>query len=66
MIAPNIILIRRNMIVHKLRRGGALSESTAMTLAEAGVRNPGGFMHITDFLVRKGIILRTSDGRYYF
>ena len=53
------------MIVHKLRWSGAFSESTAVTLAEAGVRNPGGFMHITDFLVRKGTIRRTADGRYY-
>lgn len=65
MIAPNIILLRKNMIIGKLGACGAFSESTAVTLAEAGVRNPGGFMHITDFHVRKGTIRRTADGRYY-
>lgn len=65
MIAPNVILIRRNMIIGKLRACGARSGSMAVTLAEAGVRNPGGFAHITDWMVRKGFIHRTSDGRYY-
>ena len=64
MIAP-IILLRRNTIIGKLRACGARSESTAKTLAEAGVRNPECFAHITDWMVRKGYIFRTADGRYY-
>ena len=65
MTAPNIILLRKNMIIGKLRACGAVSAETALTLADAGVRNPDGFSHITDWLVRKGMLKRTPDGRYY-
>ena len=53
------------MIIGKLRACGAVSAETALTLADAGVRNPDGFSHITDWLVRKGMLKRTPDGRYY-
>ncbi len=62
---PPIPLIRANHILKRLRSCGAVSEQTAKTLAEAGVINPGRFKRITQTLVRRGIIRRTSSGRYY-
>ena len=62
---PPIPVIRRNMIVRKLQRCGAVSEETAKTLAEAGVLNPNGFARLTEILVKRGIIKTTGDGRYY-
>ena len=62
---PPIPLIRRNVIVNSLKACGATSETTAKTLAEAGVINPNGFKRITDRLVKRGEIYRTPDGRYY-
>ena len=61
----NVILIRKNMIIGKLKACGAYSPDTALTLADAGVRHPDRFMHVTDWLVRKGWVNRTADGRYY-
>ena len=62
---PPIPLIRRNVIVKHLRACGAVSESTAKTLAEAGVINPNGFKRITNHLVESGVIHKTSDNNYY-
>jgi len=65
MAFPPIPLIRRNMIVRKLRKCGAVSAETAKTFAEAGVINPNGFKHITDVLIKRGTIKKTADGKYY-
>ena len=62
---PPIPLIRKKVIVKKLLESGAMSESAAKTLAEAGVINPNGFQGITDRLVAAGVIHRTSDNKYY-
>lgn len=62
---PPIPLIRRNIILKNLKTCGAVSEQTAKTLADAGVINPNGFKRITETLVRRGVIHKTSDGRYY-
>ena len=62
---PPIPLIRRNVIVKQLTACGATSESTAKSLAEAGVINPNGFKRITDRLVSAGVIHKTQDGKYY-
>lgn len=62
---PPIPLIRSRVIVHRLRACGAHSEETARTLQEAGVINPNAFRRITERLVSRGTIHRTSDGRYY-
>ena len=57
--------MRRNLILRKLIIAGADSPETAVTLAEAGVINPDAFTRLNDWLVRKGWIRRTADGRYY-
>ena len=62
---PPVLLIRRNHIMLKLAAAGANSPETAVTLAEAGVMNSKGFKRFTDFLVGRGIIHRTEDGKYY-
>ncbi len=62
---PPVPLIRRNIIVKSLSNCGAVSERTAKTFAEAGIINPGGFKRITEMLVKRGTIHRTTDGRYY-
>ena len=58
-------MIRRNVILKRLGRSGALSAETAKTLSEAGVTNPCAFPLVTERMVRKGLIRRTDDGRYY-
>lgn len=65
MAFPPIPLIRRNLIVNKLRKCGAVSAETAKTFAEAGVINPNGFNRITEVMLKKGIIKKTDDGKYY-
>ena len=62
---PPIAVIRRNLIVRKLRECGAVSPETAKTLREVGVINPDGMWRFTERLVKKRIIKRTDDGRYY-
>ena len=62
---PPIPLIRKNVIVKHLTACGATSESTAKSLAEAGVVNPNGFKRITDRLVQSGVIHKTVDNKYY-
>ena len=62
---PPIPLIRRNVIIQKLKACEATSAETAKTLAEVGVITPKGFKRITDKLVRKNIIHKTADGKYY-
>ncbi len=65
MAFPPIPLIRRNVIVNKLRKCGAVSAETAKTFAEAGVINLNGFKRITDVMLKKGIIKKTADGKYF-
>ncbi len=62
---PPVLLIRRNLILLKLAEAKAETPETAVTLAEAGVINPNGFKRFSNFLVRRGVIRRTDDGRYY-
>ena len=62
---PPIPLIRRNRIIYKLKKCGAVSPETAKTLEEAGVINPNGFRVITERLIKHGTIHITPDGRYY-
>lgn len=65
MAYPPIPLIRRNTIVNKLRKCGAVSPETAKTFVEAGVINPNGFNRITEVMLKKGTIKKTADGKYY-
>ncbi len=62
---PPVFLIRKRHILYKLAAAGAVSPESARTLDDAGVLNPDAFMFFTDILVRKGIICRTTDDRYY-
>ena len=62
---PPVLLIRRNHIILKLAAAGATSPETAVTLVEAGVINTNTFKRLTDYLVKRGVIQRTADGRYY-
>ena len=62
---PPVPLIRKNHIVKKLISCGATSAETAKSLSEAGVVNPDEFRRITERLVKRGAIHRTSDDRYY-
>lgn len=59
------VVMRRKQIIDKLKEHGAVSEETAMTLADAKVFNPDAFMGIVDKLVKEKIIGRTVDNRYY-
>ena len=62
---PPLPLIRRKVIVKKLRNCGAVSAETAKTLAEAGIINPNIFPGVTERMIKKGTINRTTDGKYY-
>lgn len=64
MVIP-IPLIRKKHIVKRLKRCGAVSESTAKTLTEAGVINPDAFVRVTEKLLRDHIIVKTADDQYY-
>ena len=58
-------LIRRNYIVNRLKACGAFSEQTAKTLDEAGVLNPNGYSQVTNMLVKKSILGKTKEQKYY-
>lgn len=62
---PPVFLIRKRYITSKLLKSGAVSPETAKTLAEAGVFNPNTLPYFTYLLVKKNIIGRTEDGKYY-
>ncbi len=62
---PPIPLIRKKHIVRRLTVCGAVSPETAKTLDEAGVINPTWFKPVTNWLVKTGVIKKTSDNRYY-
>lgn len=62
---PPIPLIRKNLIVRKLKKCNAFSEETAKTFVEAGIINPNGFQKITERLIKKQILVRTKEGKYY-
>lgn len=62
---PPVALIRRNYIIKKLLKSGAVSAEHAVSFKEAGVFNPEGFPFITTRLLKQGV-LKTLDGvRYY-
>ena len=63
--SDHVLQIRRNVILRRLSRSGALSVETAKTLSEAGVSNPQAFPLVTEHLLSKGLIRKTDDGKYY-
>lgn len=63
MFAP-VPLIRRNHIIDRLRKAGALSPETAVTFREAGVINPDGFRRVTGMMIRTGLLGQAGE-RYY-
>ena len=62
---PPVLLIRRKHIVKKLKDCGAVSSENAKTFSEANIINPNGFSRLTEMLVKRGIILKTEEGRFY-
>ena len=62
---PPFILIRKKVIIKRLRQSGAMSPETAKTLADAGIINPNILPGVTERMVKKGIINKTADGKYY-
>ena len=64
-VFPPVLLIRRNLLILKLSAAGAGSPETAVTLEQAGVGNSRVARKFADVLVKRGIIRRTKDGRFY-
>lgn len=62
MVSPP--LIRRNYVIRKLRKCGALSPETAVTFQQAGIINPNGFRRVTRMMVRRGLLGQVED-RFY-
>ena len=62
---PSGLLVRRNLLILKLSAVGAGSPETAVTLEQAGVGNSRVARKFADVLVKRGIIRRTKDGRFY-
>ncbi len=62
---PPIPLIRKKHIIKKLTKCNAFSEDTAKTFKEAGIINPNGFNKINEELIKRKILIKTSDNRYY-
>ena len=60
-----IPLIRKKYIIKKLTEKNAFSEDTAKTFLEAGIINPNGFNKITERLIKKKVLFRTKNNRYY-
>lgn len=59
-----IPLMRKMKVIRCFEREGALTKDTALTFAEAGIRNPSAFSQITSMLMSDGI-LRSIDDKYY-
>ena len=64
-VFPPVLLIRRNLLILKLSAAGAGSPETAVTLEQAGVCNSRVARKFADVLVKRGIIRRTKDGKFY-
>ena len=62
---PSGLLVRRNLLILKLSAAGAGSPETAVTLEQAGVGNSRVARKFADVLVKRGIIRRTKDGKFY-
>lgn len=62
---PPVLLLRRKIIIKRLTDCNAFSEETAVTLKDAGVFNPNAFKRLNEILINRGILSKTSDGRYY-
>lgn len=43
----------------------AVSESTAITLSEAGIINHDKFKAITQAMLNRNVLSKTEDGRFY-
>lgn len=65
MFFPPIPLIRKNHILKKLKQAQAFSEDSAKSLVEIGIINPFAFQNITKRMVKREIIKRTEEGKYY-
>lgn len=63
-MAVPVPLIRRNYIIRKLRRAGAVSPQTAVTFKEAGIINPSWFPMVTEVMLGRGLLGQAGE-RYY-
>ena len=62
---PPVMLIRRNHIISRLKKHGAVSPEKAKTFSEVGVINPDRFVRLTEILLKRGVIRKTEDGKFY-
>ena len=62
---PPVPLIRMRYIIKKLTKCNAFSEDTAKTFSEAGIINPNRFNNINERLIKKNILVKTKDNKYY-
>ena len=63
-MAVPVPLIRRNYVLKKLRKAGAVSPETAVTFSEAGIFNPTWFPGVTRMMIRTGLLGQVGD-KYY-
>ena len=61
----NPAVVRRAIIIRKLKQANALTEDTAKTLAEVGVKNPNKMTKIPEIMVKQNVLGITADGRYW-
>ncbi|MBQ8624797.1 MAG: hypothetical protein IJ419_01325 [Agathobacter sp.] len=65
MIYLNPVVLRRAMIIKRLKKANAISEDTAKTLEEVGVKNPTKMPKVTAVMVKQNVLGMTEDGRYW-
>ena len=61
----NPAVVRRAIIIRKLKQANALTEDTAKTLAEVGVKNPNKMTKISEIMAKQNVLGITDDGRYW-
>lgn len=60
-----LVVIKRNRILDKLKKAGAVGERSAVTLEEAGVaKGDGRYPGLVAMMLREGDIVE-SGGKYY-
>ena len=64
MFFPPIPLIRKNYIVKKLAKSGAISEETAKSFEEAGITNSNAFKIINEKLEKEKVLVKTKNNKY--
>ena len=65
MFFPPIPLIRKKRIIHCLIKSGATTKENAKSIDEIGLINPYAFSNILKRLIKKEIVFKTEDNKYY-